>query len=453
LANIAFIAHGLTSPLNAGLELSRRLRDGGHRVTFLSHADIGEVVRAHGFAFVRLNEPAAMWPPGSGRIGPGAIAQIPVWRRMRKESIETDQIERAVAAIDPDLLLIDIEMHYPVIATASLGIPTMLVMNWLSIYRLPDLPPLNSKLAPGDAAEIERAWRRVRMEAIGARLRHKLSRHGVGDVLRPVSVGTRFYADLKQVARFRGYPLRATTDRKQWLRPYMYTRLPVLCLNAYELEFPHTPHRNITYAGPMVNRHRVEGRVDAANRQRWEEFKERRAGSSRPLVYCSLGSYWSDLSFLRMVLATFARRPDWDLVLGLGGQVTPGEIGPITPNVLTLDYAPQLEVLAEAACAINHGGITSINECIAHEVPMIVYSPGLLDQDGCAARVAYHGLGIGADWESGDPADLERHIAQVLASSDMRDRLRAMRTAYDRYENDGVAVRAIEQHLASPPGK
>jgi MGT family glycosyltransferase len=171
------------------------------------------------------------------------------------------------------------------------------------------------------------------------------------------------------------------------------------------------------------------------------------AAVKRPLTYCSLGSYWSDPEFLRMVLATFERRPDWDLVLGLGGQVSVADLGPIPDNVLALDWAPQLEVLAEADCSINHGGITSINECITYEVPMIVYSPSLLDQDGCAARIAYHGLGVRADWKTPDPSALERHIDRVLNDRQMRDRVRAMSQIYDRYQGDDVAVGVVEEYL------
>ena len=446
MAHFAFVAHGLTSPLNASLELSRQLTAAGHRVTYISHVDIGDTVAAQGFPFVRLSETQPDWSSGSVANGLGLLRQVPAMRRVRKQSIVSDEVERVISALAPDMLLIDIEMHHPIIVTAGLGIPTMLVMNWLSTYRLPDLPPLDSPLAPGNPKEIRRAWRRVQAAALTARVRHKLSRHGVGDLLRPVSFGTRHYADLKQVARSRGFGLDEHTDRGQWLRPFMYTQLPVLCSNAYEFEFPHTPHPNIRYIGPLVNRDRTEDRIDDTTWQRWRSFGDRRDGR-RPLVYCSLGSYWADMRFLRMVLGTFSRRSEWDLVLGLGSQVTEEQLGPVPSNVLILDYAPQLEVLAEADVAINHGGITSINECIANAVPMVVYSPSLLDQDGCAARVEYHRLGVRGDWAHKDPAVLESHIERLLGDRSFAKSLRTMREAFDRYEADGVAVRAVEDHL------
>lgn len=438
------MAHGLTSPLNASLELSRRLRRAGHDVTYLSHADVAAEVENHGFAFVQLTDQDEV------RKTIPFSNPIDWFRRMRTartQSIRSTELEDELRSLNPDLLLIDLEMHYPVIATAALGIPTMLVMNFLSIFRLPGLPPLNSSLLPGDHKAIERAWRRVRLEALGARIRHKLGKGAIGDVVRPVSYGTRFYADLRQVAKQRGYPLRANTDRKQWLRPFSYTLLPVLCLNASELEFPHEHHPNIRYVGPMVNKNRPERRVSPEDRERWDGFVRSRNGEGRPLIYCSLGSYWSDRDFLRMVLAAFAERPQWDLVLGLGGQATPGELGPVPDNVLLLDYAPQLDVLAKADCAITHGGLASVNECIACEVPMIVYPPGLLDQDGNAARIDYHNLGVRGDWNTWDSADLARRIEYVLGNRHMTASIGQMRTAYESYEENDIAVRVIEQYL------
>jgi UDP:flavonoid glycosyltransferase YjiC (YdhE family) len=109
-------------------------------------------------------------------------------------------------------------------------------------------------------------------------------------------------------------------------------------------------------------------------------------------------------------------------------------------------------VLELADCAINHGGITSINECIASEVPMVVYSPSLRDQDGCATRIEYHGLGVGTRWDTKKPGQLERHIARVLSDEAMHGRVRAMRQVFDAYLEDAVAVMVIEDYLHTAGG-
>jgi UDP:flavonoid glycosyltransferase YjiC (YdhE family) len=150
-----------------------------------------------------------------------------------------------------------------------------------------------------------------------------------------------------------------------------------------------------------------------------------------------------------MIVETFARRPDWDLILGLGQQTSRADFGHLPDNVTVLEWAPQLEVLALADVAINHAGVTSVNEAISLGVPVIAYSPDLTDQDGVAARIAYHGLGGAAEWDTEDPARLEQHIEHVLDQESYRLNVQAMREAFGRYESDRVAEVAIERFLGT----
>jgi len=460
MADIVFIAHGLTSPLNASLALCHRLRADGHSVTFVSHADIDEVVRANGFSFIRLGDDARIRAQAEAQNRRNPWRWFRSMRQLRAQSAHSDEITRVVASLEPDLLIIDIEMHYAIIATASLKIRTILAMNWFTVFRRPGLPPPDSKIVPDggpdDARVARHEWRAVRARATVARIRHKLGRGGVGDIVRPISYGTYHYADLKVVARARGYHLGEETDRGQWLRPYTYTSYPILCFNAWEMELPHEPPRNLRYAGPMVNLDRSEPRLSGEALARWTTWKERRAsgGAHRPLIYCSLGSYWADVDFLKTVVDTFRRRADWDLILGLGQQVTADEFGDVPDNVILLEWAPQLEVLAHADVAINHAGVTSVNECILFGVPIVAYSPDLLDQDGVAARISFHGVGIAARWHTGDPQQLERHIQRVLGDGSFRSNAQAMGDEFRRYRDEKVAETLVRRYIdtGSLPG-
>jgi zeaxanthin glucosyltransferase len=455
MAEIVFVARGMMSPLNASLALCRRLQSAGHQITYVSHDDIDDVVGANGFSFVRLEEDRSIRDDAMAESRRNPVKWLRTMRSARNRSARLDEIERVIGALNPDLLIIDIEMHYAIIATASLRIPTVLAMNWFSVYRRPGFPPPGSRNIPDQTIGGKRAaqseWRAVRLRGLGARARHKIGRGGIGDLLRPIGYGTYHYADLKAVARARGYPLRDETDRRQWLRPYTYTRYPVVCFNALEMELPHVPPPNLEYVGPMVDLQRVEPRVTGEALARWETVRKHRLSeaSGRPLVYCTLGSYWADLAFLRMIVDTFTRRSEWDLILGLGRQTSRADFGHLPENVTVLEWAPQLEVLALADVAINHAGVTSVNEAISLGVPIIAYSPDLTDQDGVAARIAYHGLGVAAEWDTKDPARLEQHIEHVLDHEPYQLNVQAMREAFRRYESDRVAEVAIERFLGT----
>lgn len=459
--HVVYLTNGFASNLHSSFELSRRLVEAGHRVTYVSPVDVEAQVAAQGLPFIALRRDRTLGRPtaeeetaverasGLRRV----VRRLALRRRIRRRTVENDEIERLVQRLEPDVLLIDIELHMAVMATAHLGIPTFLPIVWFSIFRRPGLPPLHTDLMPAHTwtgrLAVAWAWRRLRLRKAGRTMRRRLSLEGLRDYFRPVHYETRLLTDLKAVARARGFPFRRATDRSQWLMPTMYRHLPVLSYNLPEMEFPGAGHPRLHYVGPMIHRDRREARVDAASQERWRRLLDRRArdaAEARPLVYCSLGSYWSaDRTFLRRVLEVFARRPEWDLVLGLGGKLTAEDLAPAPPNAVLLDWAPQLEVLREAACVVTHGGITTINECIAFGVPMVVYSTKHVDQNGCAARVAFHGLGLRGDKDVETSEGLERNIARVLAEPEFRARVAAMRAHVLACERANEAVRLIER--------
>ena len=461
MAHIVFITNGMSSTLNSGFAMSRRLRNAGHRVTFVARQEFGEQVMAQGEAFVGLMQDQRMAElmaadPRPSLARPFAIVR---WlghrRRLRRESIESDELTSIVRGLKPDVLLIDIEMHAAVIATSQLGIPTLLTMIFFSIFRCPGLPPLHIAMDPGTTRwqrfKIQCAWWQVRIGAFAQRVRQRLSRAGIGDYFRPVSCNTVRIAELRALARHCGFSLRSETDRTQWLRPYTYRHLYVVSYHPWEFELPHDPSPLMHYVGPMINADRVEPPLPIEARRRWQAMKAARARrrlSQRPLIYCSLSSFYvADASFLRRVLRVFSKRRDWDLVLGLGGKVTAADLAPIPDNVLLLDWAPQLEILAHADSFITHGGTTSISEGAWFGVPMVVYSTKQGDHDGNSMRVRYHGLGVVADKDTDGAKQIERNIERTLFDADIRRNVAAMRDLFREYDRSNRAVELVESYI------
>ncbi len=452
---VLYITNGMASTLNSSFELSRRLLAAGHEVVYASPADIVDQVEAQGLRCTRLlaDQPFQV---EAGRAIP--ISRPLAWlrsltrrRSIRRRSIANDEIERIVGDLAPDLLLIDIEMHFAVIATAASRIPTLLPIVWFSVFRRAGLPPMHTTLMPDGSRRrlrIALSWWRLRFATVNGELQDRVRRAVRGEIFRPVTYDTFDVDDLRAVAKARGFAIGRETDRSHWLRPYVYSHLPLLCFNAWEMELPQERWPTVHYVGPMVRLDRREVLVDPDSAERWRQFKQRRrlAGSERPLVYCSLGSFWSmDRQFLRRVIDVFERRPEWDLVLALGGKLEIGALEPVPENALVLDYAPQVEVLRGAACAITHGGVTTINECIELGVPMLVYSTQHVDQNGCAARVGFHRLGVVADKDRDDVEAMERKLEQALTDPTIRRNVEAMRASFQRYKQPDAAVDVIEK--------
>jgi UDP:flavonoid glycosyltransferase YjiC (YdhE family) len=79
-------------------------------------------------------------------------------------------------------------------------------------------------------------------------------------------------------------------------------------------------------------------------------------------------------------------------------------------NVFCLPSVPQTDILKISDLFIFHGGMGSLNEAIANEVPMLVYPMNKEgDNLGDAARVCFHGLG-----KQGDMLDGSLKIEKII---------------------------------------
>ncbi|MEO1240276.1 MAG: glycosyltransferase [Pseudomonadota bacterium] len=442
----------------AALELASRLRADGHEVTFASHRNISKAIESEGFSFHHLTADKAFADKAQAEPAPALFNVVTFWRwlrlrrSLRAQSLCHEEVEDVITRIEPDLLLIDVECHYFIIAASGTGAPIALPMLWFSIFRHPGLPPLNSNLQPGNSWRtqftISLSWLRVRAGALRDRLATTYGRHAIADLLRPVPYNAKGVRNLKALARAKSFDWRAKTDRSQWLRPFVYPHLPTLCLNVHEAEFPHTPSANIHYVGPMIDTAKTgcdDRDFSDPQWRRLQSYRAQKSNSSRPLIYCSLGSFWNlDVDFLQKVIRVFRKRTDWDLALGLGGAGRELFIDDAPVNVFVFDWAPQRELLKRANCAISHGGVSTINECLAYAVPMLIYSTRKVDQNGNAARVAYHRLGLCADKDTDSAEDIEANIETCLASAEFKENLAQMKDTLENYKTENVAVRILE---------
>ena len=438
----------MASTRNSNFELARRLAQRGHEIVFVSHADIGQLVESRGWEFSRLTNDQIIRDRVAGKAHHWRPGKLLNRRTARLESLRNLEIEQTLERLTPDALLIDIEMHYAIVATHALNVPTLLSIVWFSVFRDDQLPPLHSGRLPPtnrqEQIEIGRLWDEL------VEKRHRRDRQRrfhwsrLRDLFRPVMYSTNLRADLQELANSKRCPLDQVTDTRQWLDPHVYTNRPILCFNCWEMEFPHEPNPNLHYVGPMVNLDSADQAVDDDSRERWQQV--RKSIGERRLIYCSLGTFWkAHRSFFDRLLDCMRCREDWVLVIGLGGKSSPADFCDLPDNVVPLRFAPQVEILKSADCAINHGGITSINEAIQMGVPMVVFSTNHVDQPGCAARVAFHRLGTVGDIERDQPETIQENIENAMSDRNIQANIASMRDKFDEAKSSQVAESVIEQ--------
>lgn len=452
MAHIVFITSGIVSIRNPNLEFASRLAAAGHRITYASPADIGDEVRTCGFPFVPVGPRRDDQLPRfrSRRSWRARLARLPALRRRREDAVDALGIEGFVdtfRGLEADLALIDIELHPYVISATPLGTPVALLSTWLAIWKSRGLPPLHRYILPGEgwrggSMNVRWAWLRFRLWKWAHRRLEWLRRGGVDRT-----------NVLKALAARTGFPFDEEADFGQWLIPFSYRTLPVLCLNVAELDLPHEPPPNALYVGPMISDPQSDPTLDdvaVEDRSRLNALLEprRKMVDSRPLVYVAFGAFFrgDDAAFIRQVVSAMANRPHWDVVLGLGARVKPSALGLLPTHIQAFAWTPQPAVLQVADAAIVHAGITTLNECVRFGVPMVVYPLETTDQMGNAARIAFHGLGVVGDRNRDKADSIRHHVESILADDECRQRVRAMQArirAYERADRGAEAVKAL----------
>ncbi|MEO0537094.1 MAG: nucleotide disphospho-sugar-binding domain-containing protein [Cyanobacteria bacterium P01_A01_bin.123] len=443
MAHIVCVTGGLTGMLNASLALVQQLAQAGHRITYASPADLSAPVSSQGIAYVQL-DPWVFQPqePPLSRW-----QKLRTLRSRQKWAVDMLGVQNFVPVMQdlaPDLLLIDIEMHPHIMAAVMHQLPVALLCPFLSIWRRPNLPPIHTNIVP------EEGWRGQRLGIAWNWLRYGWRKWKESQRDRWRRVGLDHISVMYCYARQLGYPARASFGFNQWLVPYPHRHLPILCLHPLELDLPHEPHPSMRYLGPMVLENRQESRVKSITNKTLEQIFDNCRSAGRSLIYCGCSSLAkADGQFLRRVMEAVAGCPQWDLVLGLGGRLDPEQLGDLPPNVYAFRWAPQLTVLQQANCAIINSGSHSITECIHYGVPMLVYSLNRADQNGNAARVRYHRLGIAGDLRQDDAVQMRRHIQALLTNPTYQAGVTQMRDRFRRYTDEDRTIQVVESLLGT----
>lgn len=446
MAHIVYITVGITSHLNASYQLADRLRQRGHFITYLS-ADpkAAAQIEAQGFTFRLLSnrakaleshEAASKARSGSrlkrylNRSGSQALARI-----LYDDVLCNDEVERILAELKPDLLLIDSELHAPIIRTAKLNLPTILLETHVSPRRRSGVPILYSdKLPTGrfvNARLMDTTWT---WALLGRRLRRLASRlyhNGLDQT-----------SALRDLARQESFDFARHVDLTQW-QLLAYRHLQTMQLSAWEFDFPPPVTDTSSFVGPQIFLERNEPWSDPRYVEVMEALDQ--TNDDRPLIYCAMGSILSDFTYFKRVIEAFAQQPEWRLVVAVGRRIAPDRFKPLPSNIHLLRYVPQLDILGRAQVMLTHGGIGTINECILFGVPMIVYSGGVMDENGNAARVEYHGLGLRGDLKRESPMVMTQKVAQILDNDTFRQNIQRMQAVYQRYRQENRAAHLIEE--------
>ena len=165
----------------------------------------------------------------------------------------------------------------------------------------------------------------------------------------------------------------------------------------------------------------------------------------RPIVYVTLGTVFNVESgdLFERVIGGIRDLPV-DVVVTVGRQIAPAELGSHPDNVHIAQFLPQSLILPHCAAAVVHGGSGSVTGALTHGIPMVVLPMGV-DQPNNAARAEQLGVGIRLDPVTATPGDVAEAVSTVLWQPRYRRAAEEFRDEIAAEPEPGQAVTLLER--------
>jgi MGT family glycosyltransferase len=413
---IGFVCMPLSGHLNPMTALARRLQSRGNEIVFFGVPDVEPFARAAGLDFVPYGE--TEYPVGSIDKVYSSVAKLHGFEVVRHSCMDLnpdltrvafDYLAEKLAITGVEALVIDTIHFFIELVPLSMSIPYVHIWNVLHLDFSGATPP-SLFSCPLDTSP----------EGLN---RNSANLHKLGAILGPIAEVARSYAEKVGL-------------KIDWNDPAAtVSKLAVITQTPKEFDFPGIPWpAQFHYAGPF---HDDEGREPVSFP--WEQL------TNKPLIYASLGTLVNGLDDVyKHILKAVEPLEDVQVVLSIGHNINPENLGPIPSNTIVVRSAPQIELLKRAALCITHAGLNTALESLAHGVPMVAIPIGY-DQPGVAARIAHHGTGEFIEVDELTTDRLRGLIEKVLQDPSYREQAEYFQKVISKTRGLDVAADIIEQ--------
>jgi zeaxanthin glucosyltransferase len=413
---LGFVSMPLSGHLNPMTALARRLQSRGNEVVFFGVPDVEPFARAAGLDFVPYGE--AEYPPGSIDRVYSSVATMRGFEVVRHSVMDLnpdltrvtfDYLAEKLTTTGVEALVVDAVHFFIELVPLSMSVPYVHIWTVLHLD-FSGATPASLFSSPLDSSP----------EGLN---RNAENLRKLGAIFGPMAEVARSYAE-KVGLKIDWNDSGATLSK-----------LAVITQTPKEFDFPGIPWpAQFHYAGPF---HDDEGREPVLFP--WEQL------TGKPLVYASLGTLVNGLDEVyKHILKAVQPLEDVQVVLSVGNNITPENLGRIPSNTIVVRSAPQIELLKRAALCITHAGLNTVLESLAYGVPMVAIPIGY-DQPGTAARIAYHGTGEFIELDELTTKRLRRSIEKVLQDPSYRERADYFQKVISKTRGLDVAADIIDQ--------
>jgi MGT family glycosyltransferase len=164
-----------------------------------------------------------------------------------------------------------------------------------------------------------------------------------------------------------------------------------------------------------------------------------------PGVYFTLGTEFNVESgdLFPRVLAGLRQLPA-NVLVTVGHQIDPAELGPQPPSVRVERYRAQADVLPHCDLVVFHGGSGTLTGALAHGLPMVLLPMGA-DQPANALRCDALRVAVNLDAVRATPEDVRDAAASVLADHAYRRAAQRLQTTIAALPEPATAVGLVER--------
>jgi zeaxanthin glucosyltransferase len=421
MPHFGFFCLPATGHINPMATLADELQARGHLITFYQIEDCAAQILAVGLrceTFGRQTIPRGSMPEFFAKLGrlrgrAGMAYTLEFLLSLYEAALQ--ELPESLRRDPVDTLVVDQAFH-PVGSIAEhLGVPFVNICNCLMLNEDVGVPPFNRGWSydPG--------W--------CARLRNR----GAIKLLN-LFMYQPFFRLINKTRREWGLrEIRRLND--------VFSTLAQIAQQPPEFEFPRRDlPTSFYFTGPF---HRAKSRVPIDFP--WDRL------DGRPLVFASMGTVQNGMEWVFRIIAEACDGLGIQLVMSLGGNITPENLGRLSGNPLTVCYAPQLELLQRARLVITHAGLNTALESLTQGVPMVAI-PVTNDQPAVAARIAWTGTGEVVPLKKLNARRLRAAIVRVMETE--RYRLAAHRMKDQIAERNGLthAADLVERFCVGKPG-
>lgn len=401
MAKIIFNLVQAAGHINPSLKLARTLKNKGHEVLFTSNQEFREHIIRQGFNVLEIspieqskridtnNEKNLSNNYSSNNLISVLKKLFIKWAtnyliNFYNEKLALKYTSRIVAA-QPSLVLVDSMLPlYHTILLKSHNISIINLQTMMSLSMEAGSPPMNSKIIPkknrGSLIYCEILW-----------IKYFTKRRLRAAWKKAIYLGKDEMSINRRIARKCRFTLRGKVNHRRSFN-FALKHVPEIILSSEEFNFFKSKQNRELYIGMSVSSDRREDDIN-------KEISDIIHSKTGRLVYCSLGTISTMHNkrcglFFNKVIDAFKNSP-WTVILSTGNDTDQLNLDHGYGNIHTFCSVPQLSVLKYCDIMITHGGLNSITECIVNEVPMLVYPlNNKWDQNGNAARVVYHHIGL-----------------------------------------------------------